>query len=353
MSHLFEPLTIRGITLRNRLGVSPMCMYSADDGCANDWHLVHYGARAAGGAALVIVEATAVEARGRISPYDVGLWHDGQIEPLAPVTRFMRSQGAVAGIQLAHAGRKAGTARPWDGGKPLSDEQGGWDVVAPSALAFTDDYRTPHELSVAEIAEIVAQFGAAAQRADAAGFQWIEIHAAHGYLLHEFLSPISNQRTDAYGGSFDNRVRIVIEVARAIRRVWSDDKPLGIRFSATDWTPEGWTIEDSVDLAKRLKGEGVDLVDCSSGGIAAGIKIPVGSGYQVPLAEQVRHGAGIATAAVGLITDSTHADEIISNGRADMVFLARELLRDPQWVLRAAQRLHQPIPCPPQYHRAY
>ncbi|MBK8028388.1 MAG: NADH:flavin oxidoreductase/NADH oxidase [Chloroflexi bacterium] len=353
MSHLFEPLTIRGITLRNRLGVSPMCMYSADDGCANDWHLVHYGARAAGGAALVIVEATAVEARGRISPYDVGLWHDGQIEPLARVTRFMRSQGAVAGIQLAHAGRKAGTARPWDGGKPLSDEQGGWDVVAPSALAFTDDYRTPHELSVVEIAEIVAQFGAAAQRADAAGFQWIEIHAAHGYLLHEFLSPISNQRTDAYGGSFDNRVRIVIEVARAIRRVWSDDKPLGIRFSATDWTPEGWTIEDSVDLAKRLKGEGVDLVDCSSGGIAAGIKIPVGSGYQVPLAEQVRHGAGIATAAVGLITDSSHADEIISNGRADMVFLARELLRDPQWVLRAAQRLHQPIPCPPQYHRAY
>ena len=353
MSHLFEPLTIRGITLRNRLGVSPMCMYSADDGCANDWHLVHYGARAAGGAALVIVEATAVEARGRISPYDVGLWHDGQIEPLARVTRFMRSQGAVAGIQLAHAGRKAGTARPWDGGKPLSDEQGGWDVVAPSALPFTDDYRTPHELSVAEIAEIVAQFGAAAQRADAAGFQWIEIHAAHGYLLHEFLSPISNQRTDAYGGSFDNRVRIVIEVARAIRRVWSDDKPLGIRFSATDWTPEGWTIEDSVDLAKRLKGEGVDLVDCSSGGIAAGIKIPVGSGYQVPLAEQVRHGAGIATAAVGLITDPTHADEIISNGRADMVFLARELLRDPQWVLRAAQRLHQPIPCPPQYHRAY
>lgn len=353
MSHLFEPLTIRGITLRNRLGVSPMCMYSADDGCANDWHLVHYGARAAGGAALVIVEATAVEARGRISPYDVGLWHDGQIEPLARVTRFMRSQGAVAGIQLAHAGRKAGTARPWDGGKPLSDEQGGWDVVAPSALPFTDDYRTPHELSVAEIAEIVAQFGAAAQRADAAGFQWIEIHAAHGYLLHEFLSPISNQRTDAYGGSFDNRVRIVIEVARAIRRVWSDDKPLGIRFSATDWTPEGWTIEDSVDLAKRLKGEGVDLVDCSSGGIAAGIKIPVGSGYQVPLAEQVRHGAGIATAAVGLITDSSHADEIISNGRADMVFLARELLRDPQWVLRAAQRLHQPIPCPPQYHRAY
>lgn len=353
MSHLFEPLTIRGITLRNRIGVSPMCMYSADDGCANDWHLVHYGARAAGGAALVIVEATAVEARGRISPYDVGLWHDGQIEPLARVTRFMRSQGAVAGVQLAHAGRKAGTARPWDGGKPLSDEQGGWDVVAPSAIPFTEGYRTPHELSRADIAQLVEQFGAAAQRADVAGFQWIEIHAAHGYLLHEFLSPISNQRTDEYGGSFDNRVRILIEVARAIRRVWSDDKPLGIRFSATDWTPEGWTLDDSVELAKRLKEEGVDLVDCSSGGIAAGIKIPVGSGYQVPLAERVRHGADIATAAVGLITDPSHADEIIANGRADMVFLARELLRDPQWVLRAAHKLQQPIPHPPQYHRAY
>ncbi len=353
MSHLFEPLTIRGITLRNRIGVSPMCMYSADDGCANDWHLVHYGARAAGGAALVIVEATAVEARGRISPYDVGLWHEGQIEPLARVTRFMRSQGAVAGVQLAHAGRKAGTARPWDGGKPLSDEQGGWDVVAPSAIPFTEGYRTPHELSRADIAQLVEQFGAAALRADVAGFQWIEIHAAHGYLLHEFLSPISNQRTDEYGGSFDNRVRIVIEVARAIRRVWSDDKPLGIRFSATDWTPEGWTLDDSVELAKRLKGEGVDLVDCSSGGIAAGIKIPVGSGYQVPLAERVRHGADIATAAVGLITDPSHADEIIANGRADMVFLARELLRDPQWVLRAAPKLQQPIPHPPQYHRAY
>lgn len=353
MSHLFEPLTIRGITLRNRIGVSPMCMYSCEDGCANDWHLVHYGARAAGGAALVIVEATAVEARGRISPYDVGLWNDAQIEPLARVTRFMRSQGAVPGIQLAHAGRKAGTDRPWSGGQPLSDEQGGWDVVAPSAIPFTEGYRTPHELSRVEIAQLVDQFGAAAQRADAAGFQWIEIHAAHGYLLHEFLSPISNQRTDEYGGSFDNRVRIVIEVTRAIRRVWSDDKPLGIRFSATDWTPTGWTLDESVELAKRLKGEGVDLVDCSSGGIAAGIKIPVGAGYQVPLAERVRRDAGIATAAVGLITDPTHADEIISNGRADMVFLARELLRDPQWVLRAAQRLHQPIPCPPQYHRAY
>ncbi len=353
MSHLFEPLTLRGITLRNRVGVSPMCMYSSDDGCANDWHLVHYGARAAGGAALVIVEATAVEARGRISPNDVGLWKDEHIEPLARVTRFIRSQGAVAGVQLAHAGRKAGTARPWDGGKPLTDEQGGWPVVAPSAIPFTEGYRTPHELSRAEIAQLVEQFGSAAQRAAAAGFQWIEIHAAHGYLLHEFLSPISNQRTDEYGGSFENRVRIVIEVTRAIRRVWSDDKPLGIRFSATDWTPDGWTIDDSVELAKRLKGEGVDLVDCSSGGIAMGIKVPVGAGYQVPLAEQVRHGAHIATAAVGLITDATHADEIISNGRADMVFLARELLRDPQWVLRAAHKLHQPIPYPPQYHRAY
>lgn len=353
MSHLFEPLTARGVTLRNRVGMSPMCMYSSDDGFANDWHLVHYGARAAGGAALIIVEATAVEARGRISPRDLGLWQDEQIEPLARITKFVRQYGAVAGIQLAHAGRKAGTARPWEGGKPLSDEQGGWEVVAPSAIPFADGYRVPHALTHAEIAQVIDCFRDAARRADQAGFGWIEIHAAHGYLLHEFLSPISNHRTDEYGGSFENRIRLVMEVTRAIRRVWSDEKPLGIRFSATDWTPEGWTVEDSVELARRLKGEGVDLVDCSSGGIAAGIKVPVGAGYQVPLAERVKHGAEIATAAVGMITDPTHADEIIRNGRADMVFLARELLRDPHWTLRAAHKLHHEIPFAPQYHRGY
>lgn len=353
MSHLFEPLTIRGVTLRNRVGVSPMCQYSSEDGFANDWHLVHLGARAAGGAALVIAEASAVEARGRISPNDLGIWKDDHIEMLARITRFIREQGAIPGIQIAHAGRKAGTARPWEGGKPLTDEQGGWDVVAPSAIPFGEGYRTPHELSREEIAQIVNLFGEAAGRSALAGFRWIEIHAAHGYLLHSFLSPLSNQRTDEYGGSFENRIRIVIEVVRAVRRVWSDEKPLGVRFSATDWVEGGWTVEDSVELARRLKGEGVDLIDCSSGGIAPGIKIPTGAGYQVPLAERVRHGAEIATAAVGLITDATHADEIVRNGRADMVFLARELLRDPHWVLRAAHKLHQPAPVPSQYHRAY
>lgn len=353
MSHLFEPLTIRGVTLRNRVGVSPMCQYSSEDGFANDWHLVHLGARAAGGAALVIAEASAVEARGRISPNDLGIWKDDHIEMLARITRFIREQGAIPGIQIAHAGRKAGTARPWEGGKPLTDEQGGWVVVAPSAIPFGEGYRTPHELSREEITQIVNLFGEAAGRSALAGFGWIEIHAAHGYLLHSFLSPLSNHRTDEYGGSFENRIRIVIEVVRAVRRVWSDEKPLGVRFSATDWVEGGWTVEDSVELAQRLKGEGVDLIDCSSGGIAPGIKIPTGAGYQVPLAERVRHGAEIATAAVGLITDATHADEIVRNGRADMVFLARELLRDPHWVLRAAHKLKQTPPVPSQYHRAY
>jgi len=353
MSHLFDPLTIRGVTLRNRIGVSPMCMYSAEDGMANDWHLVHLGARAVGGAGLIIAEATAVEARGRISPADLGIWRDDQIEPLARIARFVKSQGAVPGIQIAHAGRKAGSARPWEGGKPLSDELGGWEVVAPSAVPFADGYRTPHALTGDEIAQIVACFRDGARRLALAGFEWLEIHAAHGYLLHSFLSPISNQRTDEYGGSFDNRIRIVIDVARAIRTVWSEDKPLTIRFSATDWIEGGWDIEDSVELARRLKPEGVDLIDCSSGGIAPGIKIPVGAGYQVPLAEQVRHGAQIATAAVGLITSAQHADEIVRSGQADVVLLARELLRDPQWALRAAHTLGQPVPFPQQYHRAY
>ena len=353
MSHLFDPLTIRGVTLRNRIGVSPMCMYSAEDGMANDWHLVHLGARAVGGAGLIIAEATAVEARGRISPADLGIWRDDQIEPLARIARFVKSQGAVPGIQIAHAGRKAGSARPWEGGKPLSDELGGWEVVAPSAVPFADGYRTPHALTGDEIAQIVACFRDGARRLALAGFEWLEIHAAHGYLLHSFLSPISNQRTDEYGGSFDNRIRIVIDVARAIRTVWSEDKPLTIRFSATDWIEGGWDIEDSVELARRLKPEGVDLIDCSSGGIAPGIKIPVGAGYQVPLAEQVRHGAQIATAAVGLITSAQHADEIVRSGQADVVLLARELLRDPQWALRAAHALGQPVPFPQPYHRAY
>jgi 2,4-dienoyl-CoA reductase-like NADH-dependent reductase (Old Yellow Enzyme family) len=333
-----------------------MCQYSAQDGLANDWHLVHLGARAAGGAGLVIAEATAVEARGRISPNDVGLWSDAQIEPLARVVRFLRSQGAVAALQLAHAGRKASTARPWDGGKPVGADNGGWtDIVAPSATPFNEGYLTPHALSADEIAGVVAAFARAAQRADAAGFDMVEVHGAHGYLLHSFLSPLSNTRTDAYGGGFDNRARIMIEVVRAIRAVWPERKPLAVRLSATDWLEGGWTVHDSVALARRLKTEGVDLVDCSSSGAVPVAPIPVGPGYQVPLAEAVRREAGVATAAVGLISTPQHADEIVRNGRADVVLLARELLRDPHWPLRAAQVLGYKVSAvaPPQYARAF
>lgn len=353
MTHLFTPLTLRGVTLRNRVGVAPMCQYSAQDGFANDWHLAHLGSYAAGGAGLIISEATAVEARGRISPNDLGLWEDAQIEPLARITAFLRSQGATPGIQLAHAGRKAGTARPWDGGRPLSDEQGGWPVVSASAIPFADGYRTPHALSVEEIGQLVAAFRAAAARSLAAGFQVIEIHAAHGYLLHNFLSPISNQRSDAYGGSLENRGRIVVEVARAIRQVWPEELPLLARFSGTDWVEGGWNVEETAVLARRLSDEGVDLIDVSSGGNVARASIPVGPGYQVPLAAQVRRESGLPTAAVGLITAPEQADAIVREGQADMVLLARELLRDPHWPLRAAVALGQPVPVPPQYERAY
>ncbi len=355
MAHLFDPLTLRGITLRNRIGVSPMCQYSATNGLANDWHLVHLGARASGGAGLVIAEATAVEARGRISPQDLGIWSDAHIEPLARVSRFITSQGAVAAIQLAHAGRKASTARPWEGGKPVAPDKGGWaDIVAPSALPFNTGYATPRALLIEEIAEIVGTFRAATMRADAAGFDLIEIHAAHGYLLHSFLSPLSNQRDDAYGGSLDNRMRLLLEVVDAARAAWPARKPLAVRISATDWIEGGWSIDDSVTLAKRLKSAGVDLVDCSSSGAVPVAPIPVGPGYQVPLAERVRRDAGVATAAVGAITQPQHADEIVRNGRADVVLLAREMLRDPHWPLRAAHVLgFKTPPEPPQYARAY
>lgn len=357
MAHLFEPLSIRGITLKNRIGVSPMCQYSATDGFANDWHLVHLGSRAAGGAALVITEATAVEPRGRISPHDLGLWSDDHIGGLRRITDFLKDYGAVAGIQLAHAGRKAGTARPWDGGKPLSDADGGWLPIAPSPLAFRDGYRVPHELSVADIDEIRAAFVAAAARARKAGFQWLELHAAHGYLFNNFLSPLSNCRADQYGGSFDNRIRFLLDTIRDVQQVWDADLPLTVRISATDWTPGGWTLEESVELARRMKAAGVDLVDCSSGGTDPNQKISVEPGYQVPLAEAVRRGAHIATAAVGMITTPQHADEIIRNERADIVLLAREMLRDPHWPLRAAHTLghtfDESIKPPAQYNRAY
>ncbi len=350
MPHLFEPLTIKGVTLRNRIGVSPMCMYSYTDGFSNDWHLAHLGTRAVGGAGLIIAEATAVEARGRITPYDLGIWSDEQVEPLARVTRFIKEHGAVAGIQIAHAGRKAGSKRPWETGEP---QRPGWQSVAPSPLAFTPDSRVPHELSKDEIKGIQAAFRDGAQRALAAGFEWLEIHAAHGYLIHSFYSPLSNQRTDEYGGSFENRIRFLLETVRVIRPVWPERLPLTVRISGTDWVDGGWTVADSVELARQLKTEGVDLVDCSSGGAAPNAKVPTGPGYQVHIAEAVRHGAGIQTAAVGLITTPAQADEIIRNEQADLVLLGREMLRDPHWALHAAQALGQPAPVPSQYLRAF
>jgi 2,4-dienoyl-CoA reductase-like NADH-dependent reductase (Old Yellow Enzyme family) len=356
MPHLFEPLTLRGITLRNRIGVSPMCQYSSSDGFANDWHLVHLGARAVGGAGLIIAEATAVTPQGRITPGCAGIWSDAHIEPLQRITRFIREQGVVPGIQLAHAGRKAGASIPWEGDAGLSDEDGGWPTIAPSALAFGGPLRrVPRAASPQDIADVQAAFVAAAQRAVAAGYELVEIHAAHGYLHHSFLSPLTNARTDAYGGSFENRIRFTVETVRQVRAALPDHLPLAVRLSCTDWAEGGWSLEDSVALAQRLKAEGADLVDCSSGGAVRGVRIPVGAGYQVPFAEAVRQRAGVASAAVGMITSAAHADEVIRNGRADLVLLGREMLRNPYWPLEAARELghRDAVPVPPQYLRAF
>ncbi len=354
MPHLFDPFTLRGVTLRNRIGVPPMCMYSYTDGFSNDWQLAHLGARAVGGAGLIIAEATAVEARGRITPDDAGIWSDAHIEPLQRVTRFLKQYGAVPGIQIAHAGRKASTSRPWDGGKPLpTDDPRCWQVVGPSPLPFTDGYQTPHALSKAEILTVQDNFRAGAERALAAGFEWLELHAAHGYLIHSFYSPLSNQRSDEYGGSFENRIRFLRETVAAVRKVWPERLPLTVRLSGTDWSESGWTLEESVILAGCLKEQGVDLIDCSSGGNLHNARMPIGPGYMVPVSEAIKHGAGIATAAVGLITSPSHADEIIRNQRADVVLLGREMLRDPYWPIHAAQALKQPLPAPPQYLRAF
>lgn len=352
-AHLFSPLPIRAITLPNRIVVSPMCQYSCHDGFVNDWHLVHLGSRAVGGAGLIFVEASAVEERGRISPGDVGIWKDEHIEPLARMTRFMKSQGAFAGIQLAHAGRKASTDVPWRGTRPLFDGEGGWQPVAPSPLPFDHGHPVPAELSVGEIRKIVEAFAAAAQRALKAGFEVIELHGAHGYLLHEFVSPLSNHRTDEYGGSFDNRIRFVCEVAKAVRAVWPDRLPLFLRVSATDWVEGGWTIDDSVQLARAVKPLGVDLVDCSSGGTVPHATIPLGPGYQVAFAERIRRETGMLTGAVGLITEPQQADEIICGGHADLVLLAREFLREPYWPLKASQELGAGVAAPVQYGRAF
>ena len=353
-THLFTPLTQRGVTLRNRIVVSPMCQYSCTDGHATDWHLVHLGSRAVGGAGLVMAEAAAVRPEGRISPADLGVWQDSQVDPLARVFRFLKQQGAVPAIQLAHAGRKASTDAPWRGGSPVGPEAGGWtDVVAPSAVPFTSDSHLPIALDAAGIAQVVAAFAAAATRMAAAGAEIIEIHSAHGYLLHQFLSPLSNRREDEYGGSFANRTRLVRETVAAVREVWSEEKPLWLRISATDWVEGGWDIEQSVELAKVVKELGVDLIDCSSGGTVAYAVIKVGPGFQVPFAAQIRREAGVATGAVGLITEPKQADAIVREGKADVVLMAREVLRRPQWPLHAAPELGVEPPMPLQYQRGF
>ncbi len=349
---LFEPLTIRGVAFRNRIFVSPMCEYSSVDGLPNDWHLVHLGSRAVGGAGLVLTEATAVSPEGRISPADTGIWSSAHAEAFARITAFVRGHGAVPGIQLAHAGRKASTATPWAGGGPLAADQGAWQTLGPSAVPFDTGWHTPHALTVPELDEVLTQWVAATRRSMDAGFDVIELHFAHGYLLHQFLSPLSNHRSDEYGGSLENRMRFPLRIAAAVREVWPERLPLFVRISATDWTDGGWDIDQSVQFAARLRDLGVDLVDCSSGGNVAHATIPVGPGYQVPFAAQIRREARIATGAVGMITEPHQANEIITSGQADSVLMARELLRDPYWPLHAARALGVDVPWPSQYLRA-
>jgi 2,4-dienoyl-CoA reductase-like NADH-dependent reductase (Old Yellow Enzyme family) len=351
---LFEPFAQRSLILRNRMVVSPMCEYSATDGVPDDWHMVHLGSRAVGGAGAVIAEATAVSAQGRISPQDTGLWNQAQLDAWRPITRFIKAHGAVAGVQLAHAGRKASTLRPWDGHGPVPAGQGDWLTVAPSALPFDAGWNLPRALDDDGIQAVIADFRAAAQRALAAGFELIELHAAHGYLLHQFLSPLSNQRTDRYGGSFENRSRLVREVVAAVREVWPAELPLWLRISATDWADQGgWEIGQSVELARQVASLGVDLIDVSSGGLLPHVKIPLAPGYQVPFAARIRHEAGVATGAVGLITGAEQAAQIVATGDADVVLIARESLRDPYFPRRAAQQLGAKIDAPAQYQRAW
>lgn len=352
MSVLFSSLRLRGVDFRNRIFVSPMCQYSATDGLANHWHLVHLGSRAVGGAGLVMVEATAVTPDGRISPADMGLWSDAHTEVLKPIAEFIKAHGAIPGIQLAHAGRKASVDAPWRGGKPLDAAAGSWQTVAPSAVAFAPGSPLPHSLDRAEIDQVLEAFVAATKRALAAGFEVVELHMAHGYLLHEFLSPLSNQRADEYGGSLENRARLPRRVAEAVRACWPDHLPVFVRISATDWVEGGWDLTQSIQLARWLKHAGIDLIDCSSAGLVGNARIPAGPGFQTPFATAIREQAGIATGAVGFITDAAQAEHIVATGLADAVFMAREFLRDPYWPLHAARELGVDVPWPAQYERA-
>ncbi len=352
MSLLFSPFQIKSITLKNRIVVSPMCQYSSEDGFANDWHLVHLGSRAVGGAALIIQEATAVSEEGRISPSDAGIWKDAHIGKWKAITAFIKKQNAVPGIQLAHAGRKASTAAPWNGGRQIAVEAGGWQGVSASPLEFHEGEIAPSELDKAGIQKVITDFAAAARRAVEAGYEIAEIHAAHGYLIHQFLSPLCNKRTDEYGGSFENRIRLLLEVIEAIQKVWPHDLPLFVRISATDYADGGWDLEQSSKLSALLKTKGVDLMDCSSGGIIPGVKITTGPGYQVPFAEQIKKETGIHTGAVGMITTAQQAEEILQKAQADLIIMAREFLRDPYFAIHAAAELGDQVTWPAQYERA-
>ena len=352
MAKLFSDFKLRELSFRNRIFVSPMCQYSSVDGMPNSWHLVHLGSRAVGGAALVMVEASSVSPEGRISPDDMGIWSEAQRDAFRPIAQFIREQGAVPGIQLAHAGRKASTCTPWQGGGPLPPDRGGWQPLAPSAISFTPAHAMPRELTKAEMDIVVRQFAESAQRARAAGFDVVEIHMAHGYLLHGFLSPLANVRTDEYGGSLENRARLPLAVARAVREVWPAHLPVFVRISASDWVDGGWDLEQSIEFARLLKPIGIDLIDCSSGGLVADARIPAAPGFQVPFAAAIRAQTGIATGAVGLITEAHQAEQIVATGQADVVLLAREFLRDPYWPLRAARQLNADMAWPKQYLRA-
>jgi len=351
MSLLFSPITIRDIIFKNRIVVSPMCQYSASDGFANDWHLVHLGSRAVGGAGLIFTEAIAVSPEGRISSHDLGLWKHEHIDGLKRITTFIEQQGSIPGIQLAHAGRKASLTRPWEGDKYISPELGGWKTIAPSPVSFSTNYDLPVEMTVADIKRIISDFKEATARAVIAGFKVLEIHGAHGYLVNEFLSPLCNKRSDEYGGDFHNRIRFLIELIQAVRSEWHNSLPLFLRISVSDWSADGWQVEDSIKLAEIVKNYGVDLIDCSSGGVSSDVKIPAKPGYQVPFSEAVKT-TGILTGAVGIIVSADQAEEILQKSQADMVFIAREFLRDPYFPLHAAGQLGEEIKWPDQYERA-